>query len=80
VSKQLQIQEKTSQMKLCDQHREGLSGDGECYQCKIQELHELIIQIQVDRNLGNHVINDQRNQIKMLTEEIKQLKQLQKSS
>jgi hypothetical protein len=61
-------------VKLCNQHLDQLTGGGECLQCKIIELHELVFQVQMDRNLGNAVIQDQRKQIADLKNQLEQLK------
>lgn len=69
-------------MKLCSEHQGLLSGDGECLQCEKNQLHELIFKQQMEVNLGNAVIVDQRKQIKVLTDKIQgqqqQIKELQK--
>ena len=57
-------------MKLCSEHQGLLSGDGECYQCEKNGLHDLIIKQQLDINLGNAVILDQKRQIKELTDKL----------
>ncbi len=62
-------------MKLCEKHLDQLSGDGECLVCRIAELQEIIFQVQMDRNLGNAVIVDQRQQIADLKNQLEQLKQ-----
>ncbi len=62
-------------MKICDKHLDQLTGNDECLVCKNQELHELIFQVQMDRNLGNAVIQDQRKQIADLQYQLEQLKQ-----
>jgi len=61
-------------LKICDQHLDQLTGDGDCLVCKIAEQQELIFQIQMNRNLGNHVIADQRQQIADLKSQLEQLK------
>ncbi len=66
-------------MKVCDQHLDQLSGDGECLVCEKEQLHEMIFKLQVDRNLGNHVIVDQRKEIADLKYQLEQLKQSLKS-
>ena len=66
-------------MKICDKHQNQLTGDGECLVCEKESLHEIIFKLQVDRNLGNSVIQDQRQQIQKLENELKQLKQLKQS-
>ena len=60
-------------MKLCGEHQGLLSGDGECYQCEKNGLHELIIKLQVDINLGNAMIIDQKRQIKVLTDKFQEI-------
>ena len=69
-------------MKLCEKHVELMTGDGECWQCMKDQLHELILRQQMDINLGNAVILDQRKQIKLLQDQLQgqlqQIKELQK--
>jgi ABC-type phosphate transport system auxiliary subunit len=40
-------------LKLCDKHIDQLTGDGDCFVCSREELHQLIGQLQLDRNLDN---------------------------
>ena len=59
-------------MKLCSAHQNLLTGEGECWQCEKSQLHELIMKQQMDINLGNAVIIDQRRQMKELSEQLQQ--------
>jgi hypothetical protein len=70
-------------MKLCQKHVELMTGDGECWQCMKDQLHELILKQQLEVNLGNAVIIDQRKQIKDLQDQLQgqrqQIKELLKN-
>ena len=57
-------------MKLCDKHEGLLTGEGECFQCQKDQLHEVIFRQQMDINLGNAVILDQRRKIKELNDKL----------
>lgn len=59
-------------MKLCQKHEGLLTGDGECFQCQKDELHQVIIKLQMDVNLGNAVIIDQRRKLKQLEDQLQQ--------
>ena len=59
-------------MKLCEKHEGLLTGDGECFQCQKDELHQVIIKLQMDVNLGNAVIIDQRKKLKQLEDQLQQ--------
>lgn len=67
-------------MKLCEKHIDQLTGDGECLACEKIGLHNIIFQTQMDRNVGNHVIDEQRKEIKFLKFQIEDLqKQLKEA-
>jgi hypothetical protein len=60
-------------MKFCERHIYLLTGDGECYQCEKESLHNLICQLQQDINLGNAVIIKQKQEIADLKEQLQKL-------
>lgn len=60
-------------MKFCNKHEDQLTGEGDCFQCKIDSLHNLIFQQQTDLNLGNAVIASQRKEIAELKERLQLL-------
>jgi len=61
-------------MKLCDKHHKLLTGEGECLGCTVENYQLILDRVTADKNLGNHVIDEQRNEIKALKAEIEELK------
>ena len=57
-------------MKFCERHVYLLTGDGECYQCEKESLHNLIVKLQQDINLVNAVVVQQKQEIKELKQQL----------